>query len=159
MTDHLLHASIESELLNNKTTKKIKAQEHEPRSSRTICHQRHQDATLSGGNERLRRLSGCPITSVFFFGSLVSFFWGSLLSFFLVSLLSFSLFGSNSRGALVGPHPAQLQARYTGCGGRFTPFRLYDSDLFFFLIGVSFRAYSFRIGFIPFKALAWVYSF
>ena len=38
---------------------------------------------------------GCPINSVFLFGSLVFFFLGSLLSFILVSLLSFSLFGSN----------------------------------------------------------------
>ena len=77
-----------------------------------------------------------------FFGGVASVFFSGVASvFFLVRKQQ-----SRTRGALVGPHPAQFQARYTGCGGRFTPIRIYDSDLGFFLIGVSFWVYSFRIG-------------
>ena len=64
---------------------------------------------------------------VFFLGVASVFFSGVASVFFLVRKQQ-----SRTRGALVGPHPAQFQARYTGCGGRFTPFRLYDSDLVFF---------------------------
>ena len=41
-------------------------------------------------------ITGCPITSVFFLGSLVASFLGSLVSFFLGSLVSLLLSGSNS---------------------------------------------------------------
>ena len=59
-----------------------------------------------------------------FLGGRFCFFCGVASVFFLVRKEQ-----SRTRGALVGPHPAQFQPRYTGCGGRFTPFRLYDSDL------------------------------
>ena len=87
---------------------------------------------------------------LFFWVRLCLFFGGRFCLFFCCGFCLFSLFGSNSLEREVPWEDPQFQARYTGCGGRFTPFRLYDSDLGFF------PYWGFVLGLLLSN---WVYSF